>query len=123
MKGLGRVRHEEVGATFLRGYFFPQITCDLVRGHVQAKRYKVTTDEGYYGTLSEASKQTLEFQGGRMSDEEIRTFWDDPLWKTHLKMRDWDDEAKSTDPVLLAEIERMNPVEKYYQMACEVVPT
>ena len=123
MKEFGRVKHEEIGANFLRSYFFPHITCDLVAGHVQAKRYKVTTDEAYYDTLSEASKQTLEFQGGRMSNDELNTFWNDPLWETHLKMREWDDQAKSTVPALLAEIEEMDPIEAYYEMACKVVPT
>ena len=123
MKGFGRVNHEEIGAHFLRSYFFPHITCDLVAGHVQAKRYKVTTDEAYYDTLSEASKETLEFQGGRMSNDELNAFWNDPLWETHLKMREWDDKAKSTNPALIAEIENMDAIEKYYQVACEVVPT
>jgi hypothetical protein len=32
--------HEEVGASFLRGLGFPEVTCGIVSGHVNAKRVR-----------------------------------------------------------------------------------
>jgi predicted HD phosphohydrolase len=49
--------------------------------------------------LSEASKATLDLQGGRMNDEEAIAFEKDPLFDLKIKLRYWDDEAKSTEPV------------------------
>lgn len=122
IQGLGTYEHEKIGATFLRSYFFPEEICELVENHVQTKRYKLTTDKTYYNTLSEASKKTFEIQGGLMTTEELIAFRNNPLYDVHLKLREWDDLAKLSDSILLAEIEKINPVEKYYEMACEVVP-
>lgn len=35
----------------------------LVESHVAAKRYLCAVDEAYWGTLSDASKKRLEYQG------------------------------------------------------------
>lgn len=45
--------------------------------------------------LSEASKITLGYQGGPMSPEEVKQFDQDPLKKTILLMRTWDEKAKA----------------------------
>ena len=37
---------------------------------VQAKRYLTRKDPDYFNQLSEASRRTLEFQGGMMTDDE-----------------------------------------------------
>jgi hypothetical protein len=37
-------------------------------------------------------------------------------------MREWDDLAKETDPIILNKIDENQVIEKYYDMACEIVP-
>jgi predicted HD phosphohydrolase len=47
-----------------------------------------------YERLSEASRRTLEYQGGVMSAEEAEAFEQDPLCEVSLRMRQWDEQAK-----------------------------
>jgi phosphonate degradation associated HDIG domain protein len=97
MDGYGIKRHEKVGADYIRSKGFPERIAKLVEGHVQAKRYLTYKHEEYYNSLSEASKKTLEFQGGRMSKEEADSFESDTLFETSILMRKWDELAKETD--------------------------
>ena len=97
MDGYGIKRHEKVGADYLRSKGFPERVARLVEGHVQAKRYLTYKHPDYYNNLSDASKKTLEFQGGRMSKEEADSFESDSLFDTSILMRKWDELAKETD--------------------------
>jgi 2-amino-1-hydroxyethylphosphonate dioxygenase (glycine-forming) len=65
-----------------------------VASHVQAKRYLTWKYPEYYEKLSEASKRTLEFQGGVMSDEEAIGFESDELHPLYIQLRKWDEAAK-----------------------------
>jgi predicted HD phosphohydrolase len=65
-----------------------------VEYHVQAKRYLTFKEPGYYQRLSEASRRTLEYQGGVMTAEEAEAFERDPLCAVSLLMRQWDEQAK-----------------------------
>lgn len=47
---------------------------EIVKNHVNAKRYLVTKNPEYYDKLSEASKGTLVHQGGKMNEEEFNKF-------------------------------------------------
>ena len=94
MDGYGTVDHEKVGADYLRRLGFSDRLCKLIASHVNAKRYLTWKDPGYYSRLSEASKKTLEYQGGRMSPEEAARFEADPLFNLYIKMRQWDEAAK-----------------------------
>ena len=94
MGSCGVMAHEGIGAAFLERHGMPRLTCAIVRGHVSAKRYLTFKDPLYYGRLSEASKTTLGFQGGPMSDEEAAAFEAEPLKETILAMRRWDEAAK-----------------------------
>jgi len=114
--------HEDIGSSFLRLYRFPFLTCDLIRGHVSAKRFQVTINKNYYDSLSDASKKSLQYQGGEMSKDELVAFIKDPLYEYNIKMREWDDKAKETDPVILNKIDEVKVIEKYYNMACKIVP-
>jgi len=122
MGNYGVMNHEEIGSSYLRSYRFPFVTCDMVRQHVNTKRFNVTINPDYYDKLTDASKETLTYQGGLMTKEEMIDFIRDPLYEYHLKLREWDNGAKSTDPSLLKEIDNMDAIEKYYKIACEVVP-
>jgi 2-amino-1-hydroxyethylphosphonate dioxygenase (glycine-forming) len=94
MNSYGIRDHEAIGASFLedRGFSF-RIT-RLVASHVAAKRYLTLREPGYYNKLSEASKRTLEFQGGPMSEEEADLLEEDPLFREIIQMRRWDEAAK-----------------------------
>ncbi|KAK5459878.1 hypothetical protein LTS15_004007 [Exophiala xenobiotica] len=91
---VGRVSHETLGARYLLALGFPSKVAELVEAHVPAKRYLCATEEGYYDALSDASKESLMFQGGPMGPEEVRT-WQEDRWATEkANLRRWDDGAK-----------------------------
>ncbi|MGO0696177.1 phosphonate degradation HD-domain oxygenase [Pseudomonas guariconensis] len=94
MGGYGVVSHERIGAEYLRRCGFGERMARLVQYHVEAKRYLTLRQPGYYDRLSEASRRTLEYQGGVMSDAEADAFEQDPLFKVSLRMREWDEMAK-----------------------------
>ncbi|WP_085723831.1 phosphonate degradation HD-domain oxygenase [Pseudomonas sp. R37(2017)] len=94
MGGFGVVSHERLGADYLRRAGFSERMARLVEYHVQAKRYLTLKEPGYYERLSEASRRTLEYQGGVMTAEEAEAFEQDPLCSVSLRMRQWDELAK-----------------------------
>ena len=101
MGGYGVRSHEKIGADYLREKGFPERMAKLVENHVQAKRYLTLKYPAYLNNLSEASKRTLEFQGGIMTPTEAEAFENDPLFELSIKMRQWDELAKEKNiPVL-----------------------
>ncbi|AGZ33088.1 HD domain-containing protein [Pseudomonas sp. SWI6] len=94
MGGYGVVSHERIGAEYLRRCGFSERMARLVQFHVEAKRYLTLRQPGYYQRLSEASRRTLEYQGGVMSDSQADAFERDPLFDVSLRMREWDEKAK-----------------------------
>jgi phosphonate degradation associated HDIG domain protein len=109
MDGFGIKDHEEVGAEYLQAKGFSKKLIRLVESHVEAKRYLTRKRPGYYEQLSEASKKTLEFQGGVMSEDEANAFEQYPLFKLIVQMRMWDEEAKN-------EHQPVGELEKYREM-------
>ena len=97
MEGYGRRDHEGLAAEWLLQQGFSEKTAALVANHVNAKRYLVYELPGYYNRLSEASRRTLEFQGGAMTASEADRFEQHPHFKAILQMRYWDEEAKVLD--------------------------
>ena len=95
MGGCGFPRHEEEGAVFLASLGFSERICFLVRSHVQAKRYLVFKDPEYI--LSDASRTTLGYQGGAMSQEEATVFEQSADFAACLAMRKFDEAAKDND--------------------------
>ncbi len=94
MGGFGTKSHEKIGADFLRKKCFPEKIARLVENHVQAKRYLTFKFPDYYERLSDASKKTLEYQGGRMTADEAIAFESDDLFPESIRMRYWDEAAK-----------------------------
>lgn len=94
MDGWGIKDHEEIGALYLKEKGFTDRLCKLVSSHVAAKRYLTLREPGYYESLSEASKQTLAYQGGRMNEAEAIAFENDELFNLMITMRRWDEAAK-----------------------------
>jgi [1-hydroxy-2-(trimethylamino)ethyl]phosphonate dioxygenase len=88
--------HENLAARFLEQHF-PLSVSEPVRLHVAAKRYICTVEPDYFEKLSQPSIQSLEIQGGLMSDEEIRAFEQTPFHQEAIQLRRWDDMAKDPD--------------------------
>ena len=97
MDGFGVKDHEAVGANFLKEKGFSEKVTTLVNSHVAAKRYLCFSNKRYFENLSEASKMTLAFQGGPMTEAEAKAFEQNPLKNLIIRMRTWDEEAKLTD--------------------------
>lgn len=93
----GRKDHEEVAAQWLREHGFPEKVCVLVANHVNAKRYLTYKNPKYFAGLSDASRKTLEFQGGPMQAEEATQFEQNPYFDLIIQMRRWDEAAKVTN--------------------------
>lgn len=99
MDSYGIVDHETLGANFLRKMGFSDKVCRLIASHVNAKRFLTYKYPEYYDQLSEASKHTLEFQGGKMSQEEAKHFQEDQHFDSYIQLRKWDEMAKSEIPL------------------------
>ena len=85
--------HDEVGAAWVADRF-PEAVSEPVRLHVEAKQYLVATDAGYLAKLSEASRRTLEMQGGVFSKEQAESFISQPWAREGVQLRIWDDLGK-----------------------------
>jgi putative nucleotidyltransferase with HDIG domain len=105
MDELGCLFHERIGYEVLKNMNFHEKTCNIVKHHVNAKRYLVSKNKDYYDKLSEASKQTLTFQGGVMAEEELKEFESDQYFELYIKSRSWDDLAKDKDMENIPEFE------------------
>tara|TARA_B100000686_G_scaffold340739_1_gene416890 strand:+ start:1097 stop:1633 length:537 start_codon:yes stop_codon:yes gene_type:complete len=85
-------KHEELGYEFLKKYFINDVV-EPIKHHVKAKKY-LARDKKYYDCLSEASKKSLEFQGGIMNNEEAKKFECIKFFKSSIKLRKFDEAAK-----------------------------
>ncbi len=94
MADLGVVHHEWLGALLAYNLGFSAKTALLIGNHVNAKRYLAGKKKDYFERLSEASKKTLLFQGGVMSDEEMLHFETGIHFKDILRVRINDEKAK-----------------------------
>ena len=109
MGALGAVRHEALGAAWLASLGFPPALTTLVARHVDAKRYLCARDPAYAAKLSEASRGTLAWQGGPMNEAQVREFEDSGLLDVVLRMRTWDEAAKTPG-------RRVRPLAEYAEM-------
>lgn len=101
MGSFGVVNHEGVGANYLKEKGFSKRIIAMVENHVNAKRYLVAVDDTYEAKLSEASLQTLQWQGGPMNDDEVKEFEQHAFYDDIIKVRLWDEKAKDPEAVLL----------------------
>ena len=90
----GIKNHEKIGKQFLEDCGVPYPIPNLVENHVKAKRYLTYKYIDYILNLSDASKKTLEMQGGPMKVDEAEIFESSELFDISIKMRDYDDKAK-----------------------------
>lgn len=96
-ENLGVKCHELIGYEYLKINGFNEEVCVLVRNHVNSKRYLATLNENYGNTLSEASKKTLIYQGGLMTDMELLEFENDKYYNESILLRYCDDNGKNID--------------------------
>ncbi|CAI9730543.1 Hypothetical predicted protein [Octopus vulgaris] len=111
---LGTSNHEKIAAEYLEARNFSPIICNITRHHVNAKRYLVFKNKSYYESLTEASKQTLQLQGGVMSEEEAGEFERQPMFDLIIQARKWDEEGKDPNKVL-------KPIEYYRNMCAGIL--
>jgi 2-amino-1-hydroxyethylphosphonate dioxygenase (glycine-forming) len=97
MDEYGRMDHEGVAADWLRERGFSERVAMLIENHVNAKRYLTWKNPAYFAALSEASLQTLTYQGGPMSEKEALVFENNLHFDLIIRMRRWDEAAKMLD--------------------------
>lgn len=93
----GMEAHDKWGEDYLLTLGFSARLIATVKNHVAAKRYLCHVDPTYHEELSEASKQTLAYQGGPMNAAEAHRFQEDPFFDDSIAIRKIDDEAKAED--------------------------
>ena len=94
MGQFGVIDHENLGAEYLASKGFSTEITNLIRDHVRAKRYLTFKHPAYYQSLSEASKNTLKHQGGKMDQKEAIAFEKEAWFELSIKLRRWDEAAK-----------------------------
>ena len=92
---VGVVEHDRIGSEVLLGLGFSEVVAQIMAGHVAAKRYLVANDEDYASKLSDVSVESLRLQGGPMSVEESALFSQAPWSTEKIRVRVWDDQAKT----------------------------
>jgi len=84
---------------FLRALFGPR-TLEPIRLHVDAKRFLCAREPGYFESLSADSRRSLVLQGGIFDEAQAKAFGDLPFAQDAVRVRRWDDAAKSADAVV-----------------------
>ena len=85
--------HDVAGRALVESLLGPRVAA-LVGGHVAAKRYLLATDPGYATLLSARSEETLGFQGGVMTADEVAVFEQRADRDDLVALRRADDAAK-----------------------------
>ncbi len=85
--------HGEAGSEAVRDVFGTRVA-ELVRLHIDAKRYLVAVDQTYRSKLSAVSIETLALQGGGLSPGQIAAFEASPYAEDACLLRIADEAAK-----------------------------
>ena len=120
MNGLGVIEHGKIGADYLRQLNMSECVCVLVENHVMAKKYLVSKNDDYYQKLSSASKQTLEYQGGRMTASEMEEMEKHPNFNNILQVRHYDDIGKQVG-MDIPTIDSFIPLINKYLLTPEII--
>ena len=86
--------HQYHAIPFLRG-LFPDAVLGAIQLHVDAKRYLCAARADYFGNLSSDSKRSLVLQGGVFDAAQAETFIAQPGAPEAVRLRIWDDLAKT----------------------------
>jgi predicted HD phosphohydrolase len=115
MEVYGRKDHEEAAKVWLAERGFSEKIQAVVQNHVPAKRYLCFKRPEYYAALSMASKKTMKFQGGLMTEKEALEFENHLFFEGSLKLREWDDKAKIPNIELPSLEDCLEIVNKYLE--------
>ena len=85
--------HENVGSKYLKDTFSHEVV-EIIKGHVDAKRYLTFIDQEYFQTLSKASQISLKIQGGAFDKQHADEFISKPFMQASVELRKLDDLAK-----------------------------
>lgn len=113
-ENLGNFHHDIIATEWLRNNGFSQKIITVVGNHVKAKRYLCYVNKQYFDALTVASKKTLGFQGGVMSESEASDFEKEPFFEESVLLRKWDDMGKIEDAELTALEVPLNTIRKYF---------
>jgi len=91
-------RHQFAALPLLRGLFDARVL-GAIGLHVDAKRYLCAVRPGYFEALSDDSKRSLVLQGGVFDDTACASFIARPGAADAVRVRVWDDLAKSPSAV------------------------
>ena len=97
MEKFGVKNHDILGAEFLEANNIGEEISQFARYHVLTKRYLVTKNPDYYNNLSDASKNTLIYQGGKLTQEECENFEKNKDIENHILLRKYDDQSKNVN--------------------------
>ena len=97
MGDYGVVAHDKLGADYVISLGFSDRIAQMIGCHVQAKRYLCAIEPGYYDQLSKASQETLHWQGGVMTMEEVSDFSSRNDLEEILALRRYDEQAKEQE--------------------------
>ena len=67
----------------------------------------------YYDKLSNTSKKTFEFQGGKLAEDQIKQYEQNKYFQENLKMRNYDDLTKNTS--IRISKEKSHEIINYYK--------
>ncbi|MFV0248625.1 MAG: HD domain-containing protein [Tenacibaculum sp.] len=90
----GVEQHDKWGEAYLRKKGFSERIIAPVANHVKSKRYLCFIDTNYFNKLTYASKKTLEYQGGLITEEEAKSFEKTIYFKESLLIRQAEEESK-----------------------------
>lgn len=87
-------QHQDIALPVLRRLFAENVL-EPIRLHVAAKRYLCAAESGYWESLSIASRESLERQGGVFSARDAERFIAQNYAEDAVRLRRWDDTAKT----------------------------
>ena len=88
-------QHEIIGYEYLKNFFKKEVV-EPIKNHVKAKRY-LARDKKYFDLLSDASRMSLELQGGVLNDEDKVKFEAQEYYKASILLRKFDEAAKRSN--------------------------
>ncbi len=92
-------RHEVIGAGILKPIFGVEVS-EPVKLHVLAKRYLCAIDPMYYEGLSDASRKSLDLQGGQTLEPMKKTFFErNQFFSQAIELRLWDDQCSDSSAI------------------------
>lgn len=113
--------HERRGYQLLRRLGFSNKVTAPILHHVDAKRYLLSTNPDYEKILSDASRRSLQLQGGRMSVQEQMNFRSRNGWIDAIYLRCCDDLAKNTGLGQLSHPQALEKLKSYEELVHSMI--